>query len=64
MRIGRLWSMEGVGEQLTLVPEQQSVHTPAAPAIAASTSASNPTIEERWFESEDVLSWTPSKIAR
>lgn len=58
---GRYWSMEGVGgEQVALAPEQQqSVTTTTAPTSSAAV-----VVEERWFESEEGLSWTTSKIAR
>jgi hypothetical protein len=62
---GRLWSMDG--EQVTLVPEQQVVHTttPSVPTTTTATPSSTASgIEERWFESEEILSWTTSKIAR
>ncbi len=63
---GRYWSMEGVGEQLTLVPTEQQAQTTSTATSSVPTSTTNAvaTIEERWFESDEVLSWSTSKIAR
>jgi hypothetical protein len=61
--LGRLWASVDMphGEPTAVVPNATN---PQDDPLQASSTVAAPIIEERWFESDEALDWTDSKIAR